>query len=282
MLDVLAKEINLSQEHFGKIRDLVYSHCGISLSQDKKELVRSRLSKRLRQMKMDSFSQYVSYICKNENSDEFSNMIDLICTNLTSFFRERTHFNFLEKVLFDKIIHTKKSSPNKKIRLWSAGCSSGEEPYSLAITLNEKFESLAHWDIKILASDVSYRILDRAKTGIYDPKRVEPLTPEIKSKYLTRINHDGQNLFQVKPAIRDMITFAYINLMEPFPFRGPLDIIFCRNVMIYFDKQTQEKLISKFWKVLGTGGVLFTGHSESLTGIQHKFKYIQPTIYQKD
>ena len=176
----------------------------------------------------------------------------------------------------------KKEKGKCRIRAWSAGCSSGEEPYSMAITLLEAVRDKGSWDARILATDISTRILERAQKGIYEPDRVESMAAELKNRYLKKqkISRD-EHQYEVGPALRSIITFKYLNLMEPWPFRGPFDFIFCRNVMIYFDKPTQQQLIGRFWDLLDHNGILFTGHSESLTGIQHRFSYIQPTIYRK-
>ncbi|MBN1806369.1 MAG: hypothetical protein JW837_14060 [Sedimentisphaerales bacterium] len=170
-----------------------------------------------------------------------------------------------------------------KIRGWSAGCSSGEEPYSIAITLLDAVEGHGRWDVKILATDISTSMLEVANMGVYEKKRVEPVSPLQRQKYLMQTQQNKESVFEVNKSLKDVIVFRYLNLMQEWPINpaGGVDFIFCRNVMIYFDKQTQENLVNRFWNVLAPGGVLFTGHSESLTGIQHKYKYIQPTIYIK-
>lgn len=280
MLTMLTKEIELSDKEFAKISSIVYSHCGINLHEGKKELVRSRLAKRLRLLKIGSFAEYIDFVTSGSNEKEFSNMIDAVCTNLTSFFRERQHFNYLEEKFLNYIRDKKTAQGSKKIRAWSAGCSSGEEPYSMAITLMDYFKN-DNWDVKILATDVSGNILQKARQGVYDHQRIAPVENRRRNTYLTSVKKDNQKLYQVKSNVKNIIQFSYLNLMEDFPFKGPLDIIFCRNVMIYFDKPTQQKLVAKFWNVLDRSGILFTGHSESLTGIKHQFKYVQPTIYQK-
>jgi chemotaxis protein methyltransferase CheR len=208
-------------------------------------------------------------------------LTDAISTNLTSFFRESQHFNFLAGTVIPDLI-SRKNGKLSKIRCWSAGCSTGEEPYTISITLLESLRQNPQCDIKILATDISSRVLQRAAQGTYDEERVAPVPQAIKSRYLTSIRQGGQTQYQVNSTLQKSIVFKYLNLMEPWPFRGPLDFIFCRNVMIYFDKPTQEKLVNRYWDVLDHGGYLFTGHSESLTGIAHKFRYIQPTIYRKD
>jgi chemotaxis protein methyltransferase CheR len=178
-------------------------------------------------------------------------------------------------------MNKKQNQSDFKIRAWSAGCSSGEEPYTIAIVLNEAIKGKGRWDIKVLATDISTRMLDSAKHGVYDSQRVQPVPNMQKQKYLIPKTNRGVTEYEANSILKNTISFRYLNLMDRWPFRGPMDFIFCRNVMIYFDKPTQERLINRYWDTLASGGILFTGHSESLTGIEHKFKYIQPTIYMK-
>lgn len=271
----------LTEEEFQKISDLVYKHCGINLHDGKKELVRSRLAKLLRKKNFTSYSDYLDYVLSDTSGNALSEMTDSISTNLTSFFREPDHFDFLKKNHLPEIIAAKQKSGSKRIRAWSAGCSSGEEPYTIAITLLDTVPNSESWDIKILATDISTRILKVAMQGQYEPDRVAPVPPELKNRYLIRRKSDGNTLFEAGPQLKNRIKFKYLNLMNEFPFKGPFDFIFCRNVMIYFDKPTQQNLINRYYNLLSPNGILFTGHSESLTGIQHKFTYVRPTIYRK-
>lgn len=281
MLVQSTQEIRLTDKEFREVSKLVYDHCGINLHEGKKELVRARLAKRLREGRFKSFREYFNYVTTDKSGVEFSILIDTITTNLTSFFRETHHFKFLEKEFLPALMARKQKKGDSRIRIWSAGCSSGEEPYSIAITVNEALENCGSWDAKILATDISTRMLDRAKQGIYNSSRVAPIGGMQKTKYLTSSRVRGERIYQVNDNLRQKIMFRYLNLGESWPIRGPIDVIFCRNVMIYFDKQTQEKLVNRFWDLLDSGGVLFTGHSESLTGIQHKYKYVKPTVYMK-
>jgi chemotaxis protein methyltransferase CheR len=276
--------IVLTDKDFNEISNLVHKHCGINLHSGKKELVRARLAKRLRQGNFDTFSNYMKYVLADKTGKEFSMLIDTLSTNLTSFFRERQHFEFMEDKFLPALLERKRKSQKFRIRTWSAGCSSGEEPYSVAITLLDAVQGQGRWDIKVLATDISTSMIETAKKGIYDKQRIEPVSPMQKQKYLKVINLNGEKVYEVNKSLKDVIIFKYLNLMEDWPIRpqgGGLDIIFCRNVMIYFDKPTQANLINRFWNILDSGGILFTGHSESLAGIQHKFRYIQPTIYSK-
>ena len=271
----------LTERDFHEISDLVYKHCGINLHEGKKELVRARLAKRLRIGNFETFPEYIKHVLQDKTGKEFSILIDSLSTNLTSFFREPQHFQFLSNEFLPSLLKRKEKKHNFKIRAWSAGCSSGEEPYSIAITLLEAIHEHPCWSAKILATDISTRMLEAAKKGIYDKERVAPVPPKQKHKYLTRSRDNGVEVYEVNRSLRNVIIFKYLNLMESWPIKGSLDFIFCRNVMIYFDKATQSRLINRYWDLLDSGGVLFTGHSESLTGIEHKFNYAQPTIYIK-
>jgi len=275
------ENVVLSEKDYLQIKNIVYEHCGINLHTGKKELVRARLSKLLRQGHYAKFSDYIKAVMEDKTGRQFSTLIDTLSTNLTSFFREKQHFDFLSKEFIPRMIQRKQKNSNFRFRAWSAGCSSGEEPYSIAITLLEEIKGLGRWDVKVLATDISTRILETAKEGIYDSQRVGPVPAMQKSKYLMSRTVGGRRMYEVGRELRDTVIFRYLNLMKAWPITGPLDFIFCRNVMIYFDKPTQQKLVNRYWDLLDSGGLLFTGHSESLTGIDHKFKYIQPTIYAK-
>lgn len=275
------QDIVLGEEEFRRISDLVYEHCGINLHDGKKELVRARLAKRLHKGRFTTFSQYIKHVLEDPTGKEFSILVDSLSTNLTKFFREERHFEYLRTQLLPRLVSAGQRRGPLRIRGWSAGCSSGEEPYSIALTLLESLGGKGRWDVKVLATDVSTRILERAQAGVYDRERIEPIPLPLRSKYLITRRGEQKEQYEVGPALRELVIFRYLNLMKDWPIKGPLDFIFCRNVMIYFDKPTQARLIRRFYDLLASGGVLFTGHSESLTGIEHAFKYVQPTIYLK-
>ena len=274
-------EITMSDDDFRRVSDLIYSHCGINLHEGKRSLVRARLAKRIREGNFASFGAYIDYAESEQGEKEFTNLVDAISTNLTSFFREDSHYQYLREVFLPDLMARKSQSKERRIRAWSAGCSSGEEPYSMAITLLEETEKRGKWDIRILASDVSTRMLDRASAGSYDAEQIAPLNQQQRSRFLSANRIYGKKVYQVSAALQNMIRFRYLNLMNEWPFQGPFDVIFCRNVMIYFDKPTKEKLINRFWDCLASGGLLCIGHSESLTGTEHKFRYVQPVTYMK-
>jgi len=279
-MDILSEtEMVLTESDFRRVSKVIFDHCGINLTDGKKTLVRARLAKRIRRSTCRTFKEYIDYVLSSEGQKEFYTFVDSLSTNLTSFFRENNHFEYLRrKFLPDLIAKQERSS---KLRVWSAGCSSGEEPYSLAITLLECFQNTPGWNIKILATDVSTQILKIAQAGTYDKQRVEPLSAQQKHRFLVPNNIEGQKVYQVAGNLRNIIRFRYLNLMDKWPFSGPFDCIFCRNVMIYFDKPTQEKLINRFWDCLAKNGVLCIGHSESLSGIKHKYRYVEPATYVK-
>ncbi len=281
MTALALQEIVLGEREFRQISDLVYEHCGINLHDGKKELVRARLAKRLREGRFESFSDYIRYVLEDPTGREFSVLVDSLSTNLTKFFREEQHFEYMRSQLLPRALESRLARHELRIRAWSAGCSTGEEPYSIAITLLEAIQGRGRWDVKLLATDVSTRVLERAREGIYEQDRVEPIPLPLRNKYLTRTREGRKELYEVAPGLRNVVIFHYLNLMQDWPIKGPLDFIFCRNVMIYFDKPTQGRLINRFYDLLASGGVLFTGHSESLTGIEHRFRYVQPTIYIK-
>lgn len=263
---------DLTEEQFKRICTIVKGISGINLRKGKEALVRARLAKRIRELKLKDFEQYIKYLNTPEGSSEIIHMVDAITTNKTSFFREPAHFEFLkERVL--------REFKERRIRIWSAACSSGEEPYSIAMVLLEQIPDLPRWDAKILATDISLEMLRKAKEGIYSEEAVADVPQNLKNKYFEPFM--GKRLFKVKDNVRRLVHFAYLNLIGPWPMKGPFDVIFCRNVMIYFEKETQQELVMRFYDLLKEGGYLFVGHSEGLVSIRHKFKYIRPATYMK-
>ncbi len=266
--------MELSDAQFDKVRNLVYRECGIHLKSGKEALVRARLTKRLRALKMGSFREYINYLENEGNQLELSSMIDVMTTNKTSFFREIDHFHFLGDSVLPKL-------EDRRVRLWSAGCSSGEEPYTLAIVLLESLPDIDTRDALILATDISTQMVQLTKSAIYTEDKLATLPKSLLNRYFVKMRSSGTAVYQASPKLRKIVRTARLNLMEPWPMKGPFDAIFCRNVMIYFDKPTQHKLINRFWELLRPGGYLFVGHSEGLSSIQHKFRYQQPAVYKK-
>ena len=264
---------DLTEAHFNKVKDLLYRICGISLKAGKEGLVKARLSKRLRALGMDSFDSYLEYVEKDRTQEELPILVDAMTTNKTSFFRESQHFDFLSQKLLPQWQH------KRKMRFWSAACSSGEEPFTLAMVLREKLADIDARDVRILATDISPTVLNAARQGSYTKERVDEVPAPLRHKYFTGVGPRPQQLYEVDAAVQKLVHFAQLNLMDPWPMQGPFDAIFCRNVMIYFDKETQGALIRRFHDLLIPGGHLFIGHSESLTGIEHPFRYVQPALY---
>lgn len=273
----MVDEKALTKREFDLLRKFVYTNAGISLSDQKMALVQGRLSKRLRTLGMNSYKQYYDHLVSDDTGDELIHLIDAISTNVTSFFRERGQWEYLKIHVED--IFAKRS--NSAFRIWSAGCSSGEEPYSIAMFLLENLPAVSVRQCKILATDISADILRRATSGRYVAKNVEPLPKNYVSKYFDRDRKSES--YQIKAFVREMVLFRLFNLVYGnfSLFTNPFDMIFCRNVMIYFDTPTRDKLIAEFARVLPPGGLLFIGHSESLTRNNKLFRMIQPSIYER-
>ncbi len=256
----------LSNAEFEKLSRFIYAQCGIKLTTAKKNMVEARLRKRLKDLEMNSYSEYCEYIFSRDVDDsEILKMVDVITTNKTDFFREPKQFDFLNETALPELINLDRTGINRPLRVWSAGCSTGEEPYTLSIVINEFANKINNYSFNILATDISTRVLEKAKLAIYDQDRVEPVPEDLLKKYFLRSKDKLKNLVRLVPEIRNTINFQWFNLMEnDFGFKERFDIIFCRNVIIYFDKPTQDKLIAKLISHIRPGGYLFLGHSESI------------------
>ena len=266
---------DLTEAQFNAISSLVKSLAGINLTEAKKELVRARLTKRLRKLGLATFDDYVEYLQNDTTGAELVAMLDVLSTNTTYFFREAKHFEWLRQEVLPRL------AARRRVRIWSAGCSSGEEPYSIAIVLLEAIPDLADWDAAILATDLSTEVLARARQGIYPASRLREVPPMLLGRHFTLLATKPERTYRVNDPVRRLVHFARLNLMGQWPMKGPFDVIFCRNVMIYFDRPTRQDLIARFYSILAPGGTLFIGHSESLTGIDHSFRYVLPTVYRK-
>lgn len=272
MVSVSAK---LTDKQFSRISHMVQALCGIHLPTKKKTLVQSRLAKRLRSLGMASFDEYIDLVDSQQAGRELGCMVDVLTTNKTNFFRETAHFNFLGKTILPQLT-------GPRIRLWTAACSSGQEPVSVAIVIREQLPSSENRDVRILATDISSRILKKAQRGVYTESEMEGLKAARRARYFSASGvGDGARCYSVKPQISGMIKYSRLNLMGSWPMKGPFNVIFCRNVMIYFDRATQRRLIDRFWRYLDTGGYLFVGHSEGLSGVSHRFQYVCPATYMK-
>lgn len=272
-------EDDLDEVLFGKISAYVYKACGINLTPNKFELVRARLGKEIRAHGFRSYREYYKYMVQDTTGEALAQVLNAVSTNLTSFYRESKHFDFLAQTLIPDLAAQAARSSTYHLRGWSAGCSTGAEVYTIAITLAAHLPDLPRWDCRLLATDIDTNVLSIGKRGSYPQKVIEPVPRPILQKYFTP--SPDKTEYQVCQALRNLVQFRFLNLMHPFPFRGRFDFIFCRNVMIYFDRPTQEALVAKYHEVLKPGGHLFIGHSEGLSGIRHEFTYVQPTIYRK-
>ncbi|WP_300158633.1 protein-glutamate O-methyltransferase [Solidesulfovibrio sp.] len=270
----------MSEKEFKRLSEFIHAEVGIKLPLSKKVMVEARLQKRLRTLGMAGYRQYYEYLFSPQGLDEeLVHLIDVITTNTTEFFREPRHF----EVLTQDVLPAWRSAngPARPFRLWSAGCSTGEEPYTLSIVLSEFASRVSGFRFSIMATDISTRVLSLAKNGVYPEERLAKMSMELKRRYFLRSKDKSRKLVRLVPELRGAIDFRRLNFMESFSFPEPMDTIFCRNVMIYFDRATQEQLLQKFCFQLRSGGHLFIGHSESLTGMDLPLRQHAPTVYRK-
>lgn len=272
-------EFEFSDQDFQRIRQIINEVAGISLADSKRELVYSRLSRRLRHLGLRRFEEYCRLLETGGDSAELGEFVNALTTNLTAFFREPHHFEFLAEDLLPALTR-ERAFGNRRFRIWSAGCSTGEEPYSIAMVLRELLPAVG-WDVKILATDLDSNVLATAERGVYEWDRVKGLSETRLRRWFLRGRGAQEGRVQVVPALREMITFRRLNLMEEWPMRGVFDIVFCRNVVIYFDKPTQRVLFERFADILVEQGHLFVGHSESLFKVTERFAPLGKTIYRR-
>lgn len=269
-------EFDFNEQDFARVKKMVYDFAGIDLNDSKKSLVYNRLSKRIRFLGLSSFKAYLDYVVEQGES-EFVHLINAITTNLTFFFRENHHFEYLADTVIPKLI--KENQKTKKIRIWSAGCSTGEEPYSLAIVLKETVP--ADWDARVIATDLDTNVVETGQAGVYKDDRLKGVSESRKKRWFLKGTGSMQGWIKVKPELQEIIDFGQINLMNDWPIKEKLDVIFCRNVVIYFDKPTQSKLFDRYANQMADSGYLFVGHSESLYKVCNRFELLGKTIYQK-
>ena len=272
------REFQYTENDFKVVKNLVADQTGIHLTDAKKDLVYGRLSKRIRKLGLSSFLEYIEYV-KHDHEEELINFINAITTNLTSFFRENHHFDYLGNTLLPRLL--KSNEDTRKIRIWSAGCSTGEEPYSIAMTILDNLENLQNWDIKILATDLDTNVIQTASAGIYPIERINGIDSKLKKRWFLNGKGQKSGFVKVSSELQDLIIFRQLNLMNKWPMKGEFDAIFCRNVVIYFDKPTQKILFDRFANILTHNGTLFIGHSETLFKVSDRFKSLGSTIYQK-
>jgi chemotaxis protein methyltransferase CheR len=253
---------------------LAYQRFGLDLKRGKEALVAARLGKKLRKLGFSTFAEYHRHVLADSTGDALIELIDALTTNHTSFLRERAHFEFLTRAASEEFREV------STLRIWSAACSSGEEPYSIAMCLAEALQKSPARGFRILATDISTRVLEMARRGVYPAARFDDVPEQLRRAYLLRGHGESQGFYKVKPELAKRIDFERCNLIEPFQDRGLFHVIFCRNVMMYFDKATQQNIVQRLSGCLERGGYLFVGHSESLTGVEHALQYVRPAVYR--
>jgi len=272
--------ITMSMKEFRNFSKLIEGACGIRMPEIKKHMLESRLRKRLRSLGMYSFQDYFDFLMSPEGrKTEMVPMIDVVTTNKTDFFREPAHFSYLTEKVLPELLP---SMTSNRVRIWSAGCSSGEEPYTLAMVLSDYARNRDFFSFSILATDICTDVLETAHKGVYEEEKIVPVPHEMRKRYLLRSKDRNRRLVRIAPELRSLITFRRLNFLDSvYDVRDRMDIIFCRNVLIYFDKKTQEKVLNGFCRHLQPGGHLFLGHSETLNGLDVPLAQVNSTIYRK-
>ncbi len=272
----MERDVPFTQADFNKMRGILYDYAGITLADHKRDMAYNRLVRRLRELKLSSFSEYFSYL--DQHGDEFSHFINSMTTNLTAFFREKHHFDFLAQELLPEL----ERSGQRKLKAWSAGCSIGEETYSIAIAMRGMSKvDTSGWDIELHATDIDSKVLETAQRGVYSLERVKVLPDSIKRRWFLKGTGQQSGQAMVRPELKKIVKFHQLNLMQGWNIPDSLDFVFCRNVMIYFDNETQARLLDRMADVVKPGGYLFVGHSESPFRLTKRFRLIGKTIYQR-
>jgi chemotaxis protein methyltransferase CheR len=267
----------LQDEEFNLIKDIVHKESGIRLTELKKSLVQSRLMKRLRELQLRNYHDYCRFLTNNYDN-EIINLINCITTNKTDFFRESKHFDFMKGVVLPEFEH----SGRKRLRIWSAGCSTGAEPYSIAMTVLDYYMRKSMPDIKILATDIDTQVLMKGEEGVYGVSEIAGVDVDVLKRYFMRGSGAHNGSFKIKDFVKKIVYFGRLNLLEDtYPMKGRFNIIFCRNVIIYFDAESRERLFEKFHTHLHDDGYLILGHSETLAGLTNRFRFIGNTVYRK-
>jgi chemotaxis protein methyltransferase CheR len=266
----------VEQGTFEKFSALIYQRCGITLGQGKASLVSARIARRMRELNLDSEGAYYHAVLGDQTGKELAQLIDAVSTNFTGFFREPGHFETLGKLLA-----MWKKQGQRRFRIWCAAAATGEEPYTLAMTARETLDS-GGLDVKILATDISSRVLQKCREGLYDGQRIATVSADLRQKYFAPLSENGRDLYEVNESLRSILFFRKLNLSQPpFPMQGPFDVVFCRNVMIYFDNRVRARLLTEIYKLLKVGGYLMVGHAETLTGLNIPFRTVRPSVYVK-
>jgi len=265
----------MDQATFMRYRELVHQHSGIALAEGKEALVSARVGKRMRELGLADHRDYLSYLEDDRSGTELVQLLDAVSTNVTSFYREPAHFDRLKQEL-----QRRREAGQSTFRIWSAASSTGEEPYTIAMSVSEVLPVTADW--RILATDISTRALATAQAGQYTDDKLKPVPAALRQRWLEPVKNERQQLWQVASELRQKVVYRRLNLSSPpFPLRGPLDVIFCRNVMIYFDRDTRQALVDEFTRLLAPDGLLMVGHAESLSGIRTSLETVSPSVYRQ-
>ena len=273
------REFIFSEQDFQALRKLVKDHTGINLTEQKRELVYGRLARRLRALNLKSFRDYRNLV-GGDGGRELVNLCNAITTNLTAFFREPHHFEYLRTHVLAPLLA--KPPASRRVRIWSAGCSTGEEPYSIAMTVIEAIPELARWDLRILATDLDSDVLERGRRGRYTAERLRALDAARRDRFFVPVQDGKQACYEIRPEVARLVSFKQLNLMHPFPMKGPFEAIFCRNTVIYFDKDTQRELFARLIPLQRPGDMLFLGHSETLFKVSGAHTLVGRTIYRRN
>ncbi|KAA0598107.1 chemotaxis protein methyltransferase CheR [Azospirillum lipoferum] len=278
-----AREFHFERHHFDLIAGLLYQLAGIALAPHKAEMVYARLARRLRELRLPDFDAYCALLQSDDVTDEIGFLVNALTTNLTSFYRESHHFDFLASTVLPELRALNAHQPKPRLRLWSAGCSSGPEPYSMAMVLVSTMGAeLRRWDARILATDIDTHMVETARRGIYPLSGATGIPPQVRQRFTTDTRLEGEPVVAMGEELKRLVTVKPLNLLEHWPMSGPFDAIFCRNVLIYFDRRGRMQVIENFARMLRPGGYLFLGHSESLYGVSNLFRQAGPTIYRRD
>ncbi|HPI92619.1 MAG TPA: protein-glutamate O-methyltransferase [Deltaproteobacteria bacterium] len=276
-------KVAMPQEVFHRLSDFIYTQCGIRMTAAKKTMLEARLVKRMRAVGLTSFGEYCKYLFSPEGrTNELAHMIDAVTTNKTDFFREPQHFDFLVDRTLPELIRTSGAGIRRPLMTWSAACSSGEEPYTIAMVLEEFSRNHRGFHYLVLGTDISTRVLDKAKEAIYDEERIIPVAMDLRKRYLMKSKDPKRSEVRIAPELRSKVKFRRLNFMDDdFGLREKMDVIFCRNVLIYFDRSTQEMVLRRLCDHLVPGGFLFTGHSETISGMDLPLKPVANTVSRR-
>ena len=273
------KPSSMRDDDFRALSAVITDACGIKLPESKKVMLESRIRKRLKELRLETFEQYRRYFFDlADRNEELPHLIDVVTTNTTEFFREPNHFRILSGQVLPE---WQGRGARREFRAWSAGCSSGEEPYTMAMVLMEFAELHRGFFFEILATDISFQVLQKAVRAVYPEERIKGVPEAFKRKYLLRNKDRTKKLVRMGPELRSNVRFQRLNFMEPFQLDEPMDVVFCRNVLIYFDRETQARILRQICRQLAPGGHLFIGHSESLAGMGLPMAQLAPTVYRK-